>query len=165
VNTTIEIKQGYQPGCIGWVVGMHGRVYVGERTWNARYESIIAQELGAFFAQYDASKDGFWMASVNDEFAASITVASVSDSLARIRFFVADPRFVGQGLGKQLMKAALQFCAVGTKDVFLTTVRGLDAARHLYEQFGFQLTQEHEDRSWGSPMIEQRWERKHHAHA
>ncbi len=163
--THVEIRHGYQPGCIGWVVGMHGRVYVGDQAWNATFEAIVAQELGKFFQAYDETKDRFWMAHVGNTPAASITVVGVSETRARIRFFVADPQFVGQGLGKKLMNEAMQFCAEGSKDVFLTTVKGLDAARHLYAQAGFQMTDEHEDRSWGAAMVEQRWERKHRDHS
>jgi GNAT superfamily N-acetyltransferase len=158
---SFEIAQGYQPGCIGWVVGMHGRVYVGDRRWNARFEQIVGTELIAFFEQYDDTKDGFWMARVNGAFAASIAVVSESASRARIRFFVADPAFVGRGLGKSLLQSAMKFCAAGQKDIYLTTVKGLEVARHLYEKAGFVLVDEHEDRSWGAPMREQRYERKH----
>jgi GNAT superfamily N-acetyltransferase len=156
-----KIEEGYQPGCIGWVVGMHGRVYVGEQQWNARFEQIVGRELITFFEHYDASKDRFWMASVADQFAASISIFGESPTLARIRFFVADPAFVGKGIGKALLAEALQYCAAGNKNIYLTTVKGLDAARHLYEQAGFQLAGEHEDHSWGSAHIEQRWKRTH----
>jgi GNAT superfamily N-acetyltransferase len=156
-----DITEGYQPGCIGWVVGMHGRVYVGEQQWNARFEQIVGRELIAFFEHYDASKDRFWMANVADQFAASISIFGESPTLARIRFFVADPAFVGKGIGKALLAEALQYCAAGGKNIYLTTVKGLDAARHLYEQAGFQLVNEHEDHSWGSAQTEQRWERIH----
>jgi GNAT superfamily N-acetyltransferase len=158
---SFAIEEGYQPGCIGWVVGMHGRVYVGEQQWNARFEQIVGRELIDFFEQYDASKDQFWVAKVNGEFAVSITIAGETDTLARIRFFVADPKFIGKGLGKALLAQAMQYCAVGQKNIYLTTVKGLDAARHLYEQAGFQLVNEHEDHSWGSAHTEQRWERTH----
>jgi GNAT superfamily N-acetyltransferase len=155
------IAEGYQPGCIGWVTGMHGRVYVGEQKWNARFEQIVGRELISFFEKYDARQDRFWMAKVNGEFAASITIAGETSALARIRFFVADPAHIGKGLGKTLLAQAMQYCAEGSKDVYLTTVKGLDAARHLYERAGFQLVSEHEDHSWGSAQTEQRWERKH----
>jgi GNAT superfamily N-acetyltransferase len=158
---SFEIVEGYQPGCIGWVVGMHGRVYVGEQQWNARFEPIVGRELIAFFEQYDARKDRFWTANVAGQFAASISIFGESPALARIRFFVADPAFVGKGIGKALLAQALQYCAAGNKHIYLTTVKGLDAARHLYEQAGFQLVSEHEDHSWGSAHIEQRWERSH----
>ena len=38
------------------------------------------------------------------------------------------------------------------------TFAGLDAARHLYEKFGFTLTTEREDSQWGEPVLEQKFE-------
>lgn len=137
---------------------MHGRVYVGARAWTASFESLIAHEVATFFQAFDAATDGFWMAQRDQTFLGSISVKAVDASWFRIRFFVTDPVEQGQGIGRALLNVALQHCAVGRKDIFLTTVRGLDAARHLYEQAGFRMTHEHEDSTWSEPMIEQRWE-------
>jgi GNAT superfamily N-acetyltransferase len=159
VNVTVE--EGYRPGCIGWVVQMHGRVYVGDAKWSAAFESIVAHEIATFFEQFDAAKDRFWMAYADGVRAASISIAGIDARRARIRFFVADPAYAGKGIGGRLLDVALHFCAAGKKDIELTTVKGLDAARHLYERAGFNLVAEHEDQSWGSAHIEQRWERMH----
>jgi hypothetical protein len=40
----------------------------------------------------------------------------------------------------------------------LTTVDGMDAARHLYEEFDFKLVKETLDSTWGAPVTEQRFE-------
>jgi hypothetical protein len=40
----------------------------------------------------------------------------------------------------------------------LFTVRGLDAARRLYEAEGFELAEEKEAHAWGKEMVEQRWD-------
>jgi len=34
----------------------------------------------------------------------------------------------------------------------------LDAARHLYEEFGFTLTEEKENNTWKERLIEQRYD-------
>jgi hypothetical protein len=43
--------------------------------------------------------------------------------------------------------------------LWLTTIVGLDAAKHLYEQAGFHVTAEHSDATWGKVMHEQTWGR------
>ena len=43
--------------------------------------------------------------------------------------------------------------------VWLTSFRGLDAARALYERHGFRLVCEEPATSWGTPVLEQRFER------
>jgi len=42
---------------------------------------------------------------------------------------------------------------------FLTTFRGLEAARRLYQDFGFTLVSELDGESWGTKVTEQRFER------
>jgi hypothetical protein len=47
----------------------------------------------------------------------------------------------------------------GFASVQLWTFRGLDAARRLYESYGFQLKEEWPGAQWGKEMVEQRFER------
>jgi hypothetical protein len=42
--------------------------------------------------------------------------------------------------------------------VVLGTFSGLDAARHLYEDFGFRKTLERPSTQWGPEVLEQHWE-------
>ncbi len=54
---------------------------------------------------------------------------------------------------------AIEFCRrTGFKRVYLWTFAGLDRARHLYEKFGFKLSEQHEGNQWGKKVIEQRFE-------
>jgi GNAT superfamily N-acetyltransferase len=47
------------------------------------------------------------------------------------------------GLGQLLMQEAIAFCkTVRFNQVYLWTFAGLTGARHLYEKFGFALTEE-----------------------
>jgi len=45
-------------------------------------------------------------------------------------------------------------------ETYLNTFKGLDAARHLYESFGFQLTHEEAGTQWGSTVTEQQFRRR-----
>jgi hypothetical protein len=59
-----------------------------------------------------------------------------------------------------LMKEAIGFCdEIDYKRIYLTTMKGLDAAHHLYVQYGFKLVHEVEETAWGRVLIEQEWER------
>jgi GNAT superfamily N-acetyltransferase len=63
------------------------------------------------------------------------------------------------GIGNLLMEKAVLFCREKNyRRVFLWTFAGLDAARYLYEKFGFTLCKEHEDNQWGKPVAEQMFE-------
>jgi hypothetical protein len=55
------------------------------------------------------------------------------------------------------MDAAMAFCArAGFSGVYLWTFSGLDAARRLYDAWGFRVTESFEDTDWGDPVLHQR---------
>jgi GNAT superfamily N-acetyltransferase len=58
------------------------------------------------------------------------------------------------------MEKAVNFCASeGYERAFLWTVSDLLAARHLYEKWGFSLTETMEHHIWGKNLMEERWDR------
>ena len=66
----------------------------------------------------------------------------------------------GKGLGADLLGRAVGFCDErGYERIWLTTFAGLDAARSLYERFGFSLTGETETDQWSGGVTEQIFER------
>lgn len=158
---TLEITQGYRPGGLGRVTELHGTYY--SRYWNLGlfFEAKAATEIAAFLSSYDPAKDGFWLAWQDGKIVGSITIVGPGEgeTSARLRWFIIDPAYHGQGVGKALFKAALEFCREKNFErVYLTTFAGLDAARHLYEQAGFRLIEETEDSHWGSRLVEQKFE-------
>ena len=73
---------------------------------------------------------------------------------------VAHEAACGRGVGVGLIQAAMAFLQDAALDpVWLTSFRGLDAARALYERHGFRLVREEPATSWGTPVLEQRFER------
>jgi GNAT superfamily N-acetyltransferase len=78
---------------------------------------------------------------------------------AHLRWFITAPTARGCGLGNALLRNALDFCALRNyRRVYLWTFQGLDAARHLYEKFGFGLVHESRGSQWGTEVTEQRFE-------
>lgn len=58
-----------------------------------------------------------------------------------------------------LMQEAMEFCkSVAFHRVYLWTFSGLEAARHVYEKFGFTLAEERNYNQWGKMMTEQMFE-------
>ena len=125
------------------------------------FEAKAATELAAFLCRFNATRDGFWAALVDDCMVGSITIDGMEATTrgARLRWFIITPEYQGRDLGKQLMRTAIDFCKqVHYTRVYLTTFAGLDAARHLYEKWGFRLTQETQDSHWGKTLTEQVFE-------
>ncbi|HKI98158.1 MAG TPA: GNAT family N-acetyltransferase [bacterium] len=154
----VEIT-GFVPGTIGRVTELHGRYY--SRHWglDMRFEAEVARELGEFMGRYDPARDSIWAAVDGDTILGSITIdgSGTPGNDARLRWFILDEACQGRGVGQRLMAAAMDFCAAaGFEHVFLWTFRGLDAARALYDRWGFQVTDSFEDTDWGHPVLHQR---------
>ena len=88
----------------------------------------------------------------------SIAILGRSAEEAQLRWFLLDPRWRGQGVGRRLMEEALGFCRnVGYARVFLWTVSGLAASSHLYRAYGFVKVQEESPReAWGTRITEEK---------
>ncbi|MCS6067743.1 GNAT family N-acetyltransferase [Klebsiella variicola subsp. variicola] len=69
---------------------------------------------------------------------------------AHLRWFILDDTCRGTGIGRRLISEAMAFCdSRQFSAVQLWTFKGLDAARKLYESFGFTLTREWQGEQWG----------------
>ena len=154
----ITIESGYAPGLIGEVVAVHGRYYAKHAGFGAFFEEQVASELAEFFSKFDPDSDGFWAARRADALLGSVAIDARkrnSDG-ARVRWFIVDESCQGLGLGRRLLEAALAHCDERKyRRIYLTTFAGLDAARHLYEKYGFVLKKEVRNSHWGKEEIEQ----------
>jgi GNAT superfamily N-acetyltransferase len=161
MSETVEIVSGYRPGVIGRLTQLHGEFYADRWGVDARFEGEVARELGEFLQQFDPGRSGFWFVRGGAEVVGAIAIDGQSGQPgeARLRWFILAPGWQGRGLGRRLMTLAMTFCArVGFRRVYLWTAADLDAARALYESFGFSLAEEYEDTVWGAPIRHQRYE-------
>jgi len=75
---------------------------------------------------------------------------------AHLRWFIVDDGLRGYGIGRALIGRAMAFVdEAGFGETRLWTFKGLDAARALYEQAGFQLAEEASGAQWGTEVVEQ----------
>ncbi len=154
---------GYRPGVIADIVGLHARYYARHFGFGVQFETLVASELAAFVAAHDPDEDLFLNAVDGDTLCGSIvidhTVAAHRDG-AKLRWFIVGDTQRGTGLGRALMARAMAFCdAHAYAPVTLTTFAGLDAARHLYEDFGFKLVKEDPIDRWHGGVGEQTFSR------
>jgi GNAT superfamily N-acetyltransferase len=78
---------------------------------------------------------------------------------AHLRWFIVSAKLRGTGAGTALLSTAMEFChARHYPRAHLWTFEGLDAARHLYEKFGFRLKQQQLGKQWGTEVSEQFFE-------
>jgi GNAT superfamily N-acetyltransferase len=162
IRMTIDIHKGYWPGCIGRITELHASYYSNLAGFGLPFEAKVAREMAEFCSRYEEGRDGLWLARSGDgRIQGSIAIDGVhaKEEGAHLRWFIADGQARGSGLGSRLLTSAMEFCdQCGYSRVYLWTFCGLDAARHLYEKFGFQLVQQQRGSQWGAEVEEQCFE-------
>jgi GNAT superfamily N-acetyltransferase len=138
-----KIRHHIRPGDIGYLTYLHGVVYVKEYGYDQTFEAYVAVGLAEFVQSFSSDKDRIWLAERNGRIIGSIAIVGHSRTDAQLRWFLVHPDYRGLGLGKELLKEALQFCRERKyKVVFLWTTSELIEAGHLYGYFGFRKTEQ-----------------------
>lgn len=157
----ISIDKGYIPGCIGHISEMHALYYSKLVGFGMHFEAKVASEMAEFCSRYDEQRDGLWLATLDGRIHGSIAMDGLyaKDEGAHLRWFITSDEIRGKGVGTSLLSSAMNFCQEkGYRHIYLWTFAGLDAARHLYEKFGFELVSQQRGSQWGVEVDEQRFE-------
>jgi ribosomal protein S18 acetylase RimI-like enzyme len=155
---------GYVPGALGRITELHGTYYHQHWDLGLYFEAKVATELAAFLNRFEPAHDGIWLAWEGEKVVGAVVIdgCDAAGEGARLRWFIIDPAYHGRGIGNRLMDAAMTFCReVGFRRIYLTTFPSLNAARHLYEKYGFRLCREVDgSHLTGKPsLVEQVFER------
>jgi ribosomal protein S18 acetylase RimI-like enzyme len=155
----MHFRHNFTPGDIGYLTYLHGILYEKEFGYDKTFEAYVAKVLSDFVLSFDPDMERIWLVEVEEKIIGSIAIAKFSKEEAQLRFYLVHPDYRGQGLGKILMREALQFCREkGYKSVFLLTANELTAAAHLYTKAGFIKTEEESHVIWGGFRTEERYE-------
>ena len=158
----LKVKTGYMPTIIGRIIKMlhsHMNKHYG---LGVSFESRIAGDISEFFTRIDVPQNETWRAEIGGQIIGSISIDGddLDDGLAHLRWFIVSDGIRGGGVGGALLSKALDFCDKrGFLETHLWTVKGLDAARKLYENHGFTLTEEYYGDQWGTNILEQKFVR------
>ena len=159
-QSTVEVI-GYYPGVVGKITELHAVYYSEHWGFDVTFETQVGRELSEFLRDFDSQRDGFWAALVDRRFVGSVAIDGTlaASEGARLRWFIVEPSFQGEGIGRLLLGQAVDFCRdVSYSRVFLWTFKGLEPARRLYEEAGFRLSEEHLIEQWGTEILEQKFE-------
>jgi len=158
-DPSISIRTGIKPGDLGAIMHLHGVLYMEEYGLDWTFELYIAQGYAEAAETFTSGKARLWVAEDAGKVVGSIAIVGHSPDAAQLRWFLLHPSARGQGLGRRLLKGAVEFSrASGYQRIFLWTLSNLDAAIHLYRTFGFQKTEETTHRLWGKTLTEERYE-------
>ncbi len=148
-----------RPGDFGWVVKRHAELYAQEYGWIEPFEGVCAQIVADFANKSDPQRERCWIAEMNGENVGCVFLAADSDTVARIRLLLVDPKARGLGLGARLVEECIGFArGAGYKKITLWTHSVLTAARHIYQKAGFTLSRSEERVSWSKPVVSEHWD-------
>jgi N-acetylglutamate synthase-like GNAT family acetyltransferase len=155
----MQLRTKIEPGDIGYLVHLHGKLYSAEYNLDPTFEAYVAVGLGEFVKSFDERKDRLWIAEDTGRVVGSIAIAGLPQRKAQLRWFLVHPDARGQGLGRRLINEALQFCRDHDfESVFLWTISELKVAAHLYKQAGFALREQKTHSIWGDVHTEEKYD-------
>ena len=157
---SITIRSGLNPGDLGYITYLHGKIYADECGFDTSFEPYVARPLSEFSLS-DDQRQGIWIIESDNRIVGCIAIVDAGNNLAQLRWLLLTEENRGKGLGRKLMDLALGFCREqGFDGVFLWTVDLLEAAAGLYTSYGFKVSEEKRHMIWGQMLNEQRYDLK-----
>lgn len=144
---------------LDWVIDRHAALYDEEHGFDHTFRGYVEGPVRRFGETMNPKDEHLWIAQVHGWPVGMIAIVRGDGTSAQLRWYLVEPDMRGLGIGKELMKTAIRFCKKnGYRRIFLWTVSQLDVARHLYQAYGFEVTQTEEHSIWGKNQTEERWD-------
>ena len=146
-------------GDLGWITHRQAVLYAREYGWDWTYEGLVAQILGNFAAQFDATREDAWVAELDDQVIGSVFLMKADDpEVAKLRLLYVDPAARGMGVGSRLVDMCIERArTIGYHTLTLWTNDVLTSARKIYQAAGFVLVGENRHHSFGKDLTGQTW--------
>jgi N-acetylglutamate synthase-like GNAT family acetyltransferase len=155
----IQISTDLQPGDLGYIIYLHGKLYKEECNYGVAFEGYVIASILEFYEKYDPKTNRVWICRHDEKIIGCLVLMNRGEA-AQLRYFIIEAAYRGIGLGRKLMNLYMEFLKqCGYKSAYLLTTDELPTAAHLYKSYGFVITDERPtSSSFGKPVIEQRYD-------
>jgi len=149
----------HRVGDMGWVVQRHGELYAREYGWNEEFEALVAEITVEFIRKLDDTRERCWIAERDGRRVGCIFLVAKDATTAKLRLLLVEPETRGLGVGRTLVSECVKYAReAGYQKIVLWTQESLSAARHLYDQAGFQRIAREPHHSFGHDLVGETWE-------
>ena len=163
LSRDVQIVRGYQPGLMARTLQMIMVHDSSTLDFGAVFNYKQANSLSDLISRLPSPQNEVWTAVLEGKIIGAIYIdgEGLGPNRARLRAFIVDDKIRYGGIGRRLLAEAVAFTDEQSFDeTYVRTFQGLDAARHLYESFGFTLKEQLEGLKWGKMAVEQIFVRK-----
>lgn len=153
----------HRPDDIEWAIERQANLYAKEHGYLPVFGDYVRDSFAPFVEHFDAARDALWVAESGGRRVGCVGIQHdwQRPGWAKFRWYFVESTMRGQGVGRALIDAALDFARVaGYQGVWLLTVDDLADARRQYEGHGFHLVHtEAAPCEWAPWGHEQHWEK------
>ncbi|MGA1872153.1 MAG: GNAT family N-acetyltransferase [Thermoplasmatota archaeon] len=140
------------------LISLHSSIYTTEFGLDGSYVEEMSAQFIDFFVR-KAPHERLWIIEKEGEIMGSMGVLRHSDDTAVLRWLLLHPGIRGRGLGKVLMREAIDFSRdSGYSRAILWTLDILEAASGIYRSFGFEKVEEEYRDKWGRLLLHQMYQ-------
>ncbi|KAK0663217.1 Mycothiol acetyltransferase [Lasiodiplodia hormozganensis] len=170
----ISIRAAHGPSDIDHIITRHGALYASEYGWDAKLmEKLVASTFTEFLGpSHDRTRERLWIAErgtgggAADQattFVGCIMLFNDTDDPAHqsamLRLLLVEPGERGKGLGRRLVRQAVEFARgeAGYRRVLLWMPGEMAVARSIYQTEGFEKLTEVEHEAFGAKSTAESW--------
>jgi GNAT superfamily N-acetyltransferase len=155
----VHIRTDLRCGDLGRIVALHGTAYQSLEGFGLCFEAFVARTVAEYVLDNDA-QGRIWLAECDDKLAGCAAIAERPGNIAQLRWVLVDPSIRGTGLGRTLVKHAMDWCVVRDFDcIRLETTDGLPVSMQLYQKLGFRTVSSEVVEMWDGPRSRIRMEK------
>jgi DNA-binding MarR family transcriptional regulator/N-acetylglutamate synthase-like GNAT family acetyltransferase len=159
-STPSIVLRDPRPGDLGFVLHRQAALYAHEYDWDWTFESLAADILAKFIANYDSDHEQAWIAERDGAIVGSVfLMRGDKPDVGKLRLLYVEPSARGLGIGAKLVDACIARAReIGYSRLTLWTNDILVAARRIYQAAGFRLVAEESHHSFGKDLVGQTWD-------